>query len=71
MTTSAHCPTCNSHYLEYIGLQWFPVRIFETHHAVPAAVDTSRPDEGAVEMYTCLDCETSFVDLLQAVACGD
>lgn len=63
------CPNCDSHHTDYGGLQWFPLRVFEVQHIAPTVRDMSRPNEGALQMFTCADCHTSFIeDGLPAIA---
>lgn len=66
------CPNCQCEHLDYAGLQWYPLRVFEILGWFPTVHDSQRPDEGALRMYTCQYCETSFVEeaLMLAIA-GD
>lgn len=63
------CPNCSSHDTHDGGLQWFPLRVFEALHTMPTVRDTGRPSEGALQMFTCADCHTTFLEeALPAVA---
>lgn len=57
------CPNCGCPEVEYLGLQWFPIKVFETWDWSPPVVDKAHPDEGAVRLYTCTHCETTFADM--------
>ncbi|PJF45164.1 MAG: hypothetical protein CUN55_00210 [Phototrophicales bacterium] len=56
------CPSCASQETIFGGLQWFPLRVFEAQRLVPTVQNADRPDEGALRMFTCEHCHTSFIE---------
>lgn len=64
------CATCGSTQLEEAGQQWFPLTVFEAHLVSPPITDPARPSEGALPLYTCTNCHTTFVEPFEALSEG-
>jgi hypothetical protein len=68
MHNHIECPNCQTAAVEYLGLQWFPRRVFEAWNWQPSIFDASRPDQGAIRLYTCEICQTTFAETPLPVA---
>ena len=63
-----HCTSCKSTQLEEAGLQWFPLSVFNAHTVQPLVTDpVNHPNEGALHLYTCSKCHTTFLEPFEAL----
>lgn len=61
MQLSVECPNCHSPELDYAGLQWFPERVFNTLNVEASVREAGPPPKGALHVYTCQSCQTTFL----------
>jgi hypothetical protein len=61
MQPSVECPNCHSPDLDYAGLQWFPERVFSTLKVKASVQEEGPPPKGALHVYTCQLCQTTFL----------
>jgi hypothetical protein len=64
MTIKQTCPNCQTiTMMRYEGLQWWPERFLVRQGLEPVQRDECQhPNEGALRMFSCEQCESSFLE---------
>lgn len=56
------CGVCGNGSFEFGGLQWWPLDVVERYGWTVAATNAEHPDEGAVRLFICMRCRSSYVE---------
>lgn len=63
MTIQHTCPNCQTiTRMHFEGLQWWPDRFLARTGLQPVTRDNEHPEQGALRLYSCEKCQSTFLE---------